>query len=261
MSLQDTLDEIKKRKIAQMITNARQNRLAVKIRNIESLYETESGRRAANIELSLKVWDVLSGLFDIAVSGAAIGTAWSAATVSSEALEAIEYAKAAQFLAGGSSSIMETMTLAEIMELAGPLMAWVAMWCALGSPYLGIEENIQKEAAKRGIAQGILIACQRRTGHSARMFALRQPNGAVNNNWINNATSVAQNSYRMGFLAGYPQGRELSEKARHIFWRIFGQSLKERYITLWDPKWGEKANDDWIWEASGVFIAKHLKEN
>lgn len=252
-SIMDTLDEIKRRKMVEIVTNARRNRLAVKIRDIESKGAAEY------VDLSLKTWDVLSGLIDIAGKVAAIGSATASATATVEAVEAIEYAKQASFLASGSSNIMETMTISEIMELAGPFVAWIAMWVNLGSPYLEAKAEIQKAASKRGIAHGILIACQRRTGHSARMFAMRQP-GAVNNNWINDATSVAQNSYRMGFLAGYAQGKELTEPQKHIFWKIVGRSLKERNVGLWNPAWGETGNDNWIWEAGGIFQAKHISE-
>ena len=254
------VDDIKKQKIAQMITNARQNRLSVKLRKLESLYEDGAERRAANIELSLKVWEVLHVLLDLAVKAFSIGSAWTSATVTVEAMEATEQALGAQLLASGDTNIMEGITAEGIADLAGPLTAWVSMWCELGSPYLGIREHIQKEAAKRGIAHGILIACQGRKTHSASLFANRQPSG-VNNRWIDNATFLAQNSYRMGFIAGYVEGHELNEKQNHLFWRIFGESLKDRNETLWNPNWGEKGNDDWIWGAGGIFIDKHLVDD
>jgi len=254
MSLISTLDEYKKRRQVEMLTNARRNRLAVKIHNLESLGESEGA--GAYIDLSLKVWDVLEGLMNIAGAASAIATV-GAVNISTEALEAVEYAREASFLASGSSGIMEALTISEIMELAGPVVSFIALWVNLGSPYLEAKAEIQKMAAKRGIAHGIIIGCQGRLPHSARMFAQRQP-GGVNNHWLDNATSVARQSYCMGFLAGYAQGHELGDKPRRIFWRIFGRTLKDNGLQLWDPNWGEKGNDDWIWEAGGYFQAKHL---
>jgi hypothetical protein len=256
MSMMSTLDEFKKRRQIEILTNARRNRLAVKIHNLESLGESEGP--AAYIDLSLKVWDVLEGLMNIVGAASAIA-AVGAARISTEALEAIEYAREASFLASGSSEIMEALTISEIMELAGPVVSFIALWVNLGSPYLEAKAEIQKMAAKRGIAHGIIIGCQGRLPHSARMFAQRQP-GGVNNSWLDNATSVALQSYAMGYLAGYAQGHELRANQRRIFWRIFGHTLKENRVSLWDPNWGEKRNDDWIWEAGGYFQSKHLRD-
>ena len=248
------LDDIKKKRLIQIVANSRKNRLAVKIKDLEALSESESA--AHYIDLSLKVWDVLSGLMDIAGATAAIATV-GAVKISTEALEAINYAREAAFLASGSTEIMEALTISEIMELAGPVISFIALWVNLGSPYLEAKADIQKMAAKRGIAHGILAGCQGRTPHSARSFAMRQP-GGVNNYWLDNATSVAQNSYRMGFIAGYKQGHELNDKSRRIFWRIFGRTLKDNRTPLWNPSLGESANDRWMWEAGGYFQAKHL---
>jgi hypothetical protein len=182
-----------------------------------------------------------------------------AVRISAEALEAVEYAREASFLASGSSEIMEAMTISEIMELAGPVVSFIALWVNLGSPYLEAKVEIQKMAAKRGIAHGIIIGCQGWQPRAAKMFAQRQP-GGVNNHWLDNATSVARQSYHMGFLAGYAQGHELREKPRRIFWRIFGNTLKDNNMHLWQTDWDEKRSDDWVWEAGGCFQAKHLKD-
>jgi hypothetical protein len=256
MSMMAALDEIKKKRQIEILANARRNRLAVKIHNLESLGESE--RAAGYLDLSLKVWDVLEGLMDIAGAASAIASL-GAVRISAEALEAVEYAKQASFLASGSSEIMEALTLSEIMELAGPVVSFIALWVNLGSPYLEAKAEIQKMAAKRGIAHGIIVGCQGRKPHSARLFAQRQP-GGVNNNWLDNATSVALQSYAMGFLAGYAQGHELRDNGRRIFWRIFGNTLKQNRVSLWNSSWDEKRNDDWVWEAGGYFQAKHLLE-
>jgi hypothetical protein len=255
MTLMTTLDDIKKARQIEMLTNARRNRLAVKIHDLESFGETGAG---AYVDLSLKIWDVLEGLMNIAGAASAIATV-GAVNISTEALEAVEYAREASFLASGSSEIMEALTISEIMELAGPVVSFIALWVNLGSPYLEAKAEIQKAAAKRGIAHGIIVGCQGRQPRSARMFAQRQP-GAVNNLWLDNATSVARQSYYMGFLAGYAQGHELNENQRRIFWRIFGRTLKDNRVPLWDPNWGEQGNDNWIWEAGGYFQSRHLAD-
>jgi hypothetical protein len=137
-------------------------------------------------------------------------------------------------------------------------VAYVGLWVGLGSPYLEARQKIAEERARRGVAHGVLIGAFGHSPERARGFLLRQAEGP--NHWDQGAAVVAQNSYRMAFIAGYKQGREMSQGQRKVFWKAFANTLRMERAKLWDNDWrNDKTWDDWFWEAGAVFMKHHLK--
>src|SRR5262249_12212773 len=81
-----------KRKVLAManaLAESRRNSLAVRMPEVENVADDKV---YTVLDISLKVWDVLNGLLEIAATVKAAAGAWSAATVSAEAIAASEAA-------------------------------------------------------------------------------------------------------------------------------------------------------------------------
>jgi hypothetical protein len=210
------------------------------------------------IDISLKVWDVLNGLLEIAAGMKMIGTSFGAAKISVEAIAASEMAAQAAATAGLSTKVTTALTMGEAMAIAGPLVAYIGLWVGLGAPYMEAKQKIAENAARSGISHGVLIGAYGWSPDKAKNFAMSQ-NMAVNNNWIPGAQNVATNSYRMAFLAGYKQGRAMSQGQRKVFWKVFANTIRNSPWDLWDNDWPESRFHHWFWEVGGLFARYHLK--
>lgn len=253
MSMSDFLEYAKTQAMAKALQESRRNSLAFRLpENIadDKIYTV--------IDISLKVWDVLNGLLEIAAAVKLAAGASAAATVSAEAIAATEMAAQAAATIGVSSKVTAALTVGEAVTIAGPLVAYVALWVGLGAPYMEAKQKIAENAAKSGVAHGVLISAYGWGPEKARNFAMSQ-GMAVNNNWIPGAQNVATNSYRMAFLAGYKQGRAMTPGQRKVFWKVFAQSIRKSPWDLWDNDWPESRFYTWFWEVGGVFIRYHLK--
>lgn len=255
MALMEAVEKFKAQQMAKALAESRRNSLVVRMpENIadDKLYTV--------IDISLKVWDVLNGLLEIAATVKLAAGASAAATVSAEAIAASEAAAQAAATVGlGSSKVTAALTLGEAMTLAGPLVAYIGLWVGLGAPYLEAKQKIAQDHARRGVAHGVLVGAFGHSPERARGFLLRQP-GTVNNHWIPGVSVVAQNSYRMAFIAGYKQGRDMSQAQRRVFWKAFANTLRKERARLWKNDWrDDKVWDDWFWEAGAVFQKHHLK--
>jgi hypothetical protein len=246
-------EEWKIQAMARALQESRRNSLAVRMPdNIadDNVYTA--------IDISLKVWDVLNGLLEIVGAVKLAAGASSAATISAEAIAATEMAAQAAATVSVSSKVTTALTLGEAVTLAGPLVAYIALWVGLGAPYMEAKQKISENAARSGVVHGVLIGAYGWRPERARDFAMSQ-GMAVNNNWIPGAQNVATNSYRMAFLAGYKQGRDMSQNQRKVFWKVFAQSLRNAHADLWRNDWPEIKLQRWFWEAGGVFMRYHLK--
>lgn len=251
--MQSIINFAKQQAMNKALIEARRNSLTVRMP--ENIADSDT---YTVIDISLKVWDVLSNLLEIAATVKSIGTAWSAATVSVDAIAASEAAAVATAAAGGSTKVTVALTAAEAMTLAGPLVAYIGLWVGLGAPYLEARQKIADDRARSGIAHGVLVGAFGHSPERARGFLLRQNEGP--NHWDQGAVAVAKNSYRMAFIAGYKQGRDMSQGQRKVFWKMFAKTLRAQNATLWKNDWqGDAVWDRWFWEAGGVFQKVHLK--
>jgi hypothetical protein len=253
MSFFDVLENAKVEAMARALQESRRNSLAFRMpENIadDQVYTV--------IDISLKVWDVLNGLLEIVGAVKLAAGASSAATISAEAIAASEMAAQAAATVGVSTKVTTALTAAEAITLAGPLVAYIGLWVGLGAPYMEAKQKIAENAARSGVAHGVLIGAYGWRPERARDFAMSQ-SMAVNNNWVPGAQNVANNSYRMAFLAGYKQGREMSLSQRRVFWKVFARSLIRANADLWRNDWPEIKLQRWFWEAGGVFQRYHLK--
>jgi hypothetical protein len=248
-----------KRKVQAManaLAQSRRNSLVVRMPEVENVADDKV---YTVIDISLKVWDVLNGLLEIAATVKAAAGAWSAATVSAEAIAASEAAAQAAATVGVSSKVTAAFTVGEAVALAGPLVAYIALWVGLGAPYLEAKQKIAQDQVRRGVAHGVLVGAFGHSPERAKGFKLRQ-NMAVNNIWVPGAHVVAQNSYGMAFDAGYKQGRDMTQGQRRVFWKVFANTLRKERARLWKNDWrDDKVWDDWFWEAGTVFQKHHLK--
>jgi hypothetical protein len=248
------MDTMKAQAMAKALAESRRNSLAVRMpENVadDKLYTV--------IDIGLKVWDVLNGLLEIAATVKLVAGASAAAKISVEAIAASEAAAQAAATVGVSSKVTTALTIGEAMTLAGPLVAYIGLWVGLGAPYLEAKQKIAEDHAKRGVTHGVLVGAFGHGPERARGFLLRQP-GTVNNNWIPGVAAVAQHSYRMAFIAGYKQGRDMSQGQRKVFWKTFAKTLRKENATLWDNSWRSDSTwDNWFWEAGAVFMKHHLK--
>lgn len=257
MSLfKDAVEKAKVEAMAKALTESRRRSLAVRMPELENVADS---RAYKVIDISLKVWDVLNGLLEIAAMAKMAAGASAAATVSAEAIAATEAAAQAAATAGLSTKVTVGFTLGNVMALAGPLVAYVGLWVGLGAPYLEIKQKIAQDQVQRGIAHGVLIGAFGRSPETARGFLLRRGT-SVNNNWVPGASTVAQNSYRMAFIAGYKQGRDMSQGQRRVFWKVFADTLRMEGERLWNNDWRDDLVwDSWFQDAGIAFQKYHLK--
>lgn len=246
-------EQLKVQAMARAMQEAHRSSLAYRMPEVvpdDKLYQA--------IDISLKVWDVLNGLLEVAaISKLAVG-AWGSAKISAEAIAASEMAAQAAATAGLSSKVTTALTAGEAMAIAGPLVAYIGLWVGLGAPYMEAKQKIAQDAARRGISQGVLVGAYGWSPDRARDFAMSQGTG-INDNWIPGAQNVARSSYRMGFLAGYKQGRAMSQAQRKVFWKIFANTIRNSTWQLWENNWPESRFYNWFWEVGGLFDHRHLK--
>ena len=254
MSILDAIERHKIQAMAKALAEARRNSLAVRVP--ENIVDD---RAHIAINISLKLWDVLTCLLEIVPAVKLIAGAKAAATISAEAIAASEAAAHAAATVGVSSKLTTALTVGEAITLAGPLVSYIGLWVALGAPYLQIKQAIAEDRARRGVAHGVLIGAFGHSPERARGFLLRQYESA-NNNWVPGIVAVAQQSYRMAFIAGYKQGREMSQGQRKVFWKVFAKTLRKENKRLWDNDWqGDRVWDDWFLEAGTAFMKHHLE--
>lgn len=256
MSFMEAVEKAKVEAMAKALAESRRRSLAVRMPAVENVADSTAYKA---IDISLKVWDVLNGLLEIAATVKLAAGASAAATVSAEAIAATEAAAQAAATVGLSSKVTVALTIGEAITLAGPLVAYIGLWVGLGAPYLEIKQKIANDQVQRGVAHGVLIGAFGRSPETARGFLLRQGT-TVNNNWVPGASTVAQNSYRMAFIAGYKQGRDMSQSQRKVFWKVFADTLRMEGVRLWKNDWrDDKVWDDWFWDAGIAFQKYHLK--
>jgi hypothetical protein len=64
----------------------------------------------------------------------------------------------------------------------------------------------------------------------------------------------------MAFIAGYRQGREMSQGQRKVFWKVFAKTLRKANVRVWDNDWrGDAVWDSWFWDAGTAFQRYHLE--
>ncbi len=253
MSILDAANRMKADRMRQALVQSKRNSLSVRIpENVadDQIY--------AGMDLSLKVWDVLNGLIEIASTAKLAVGASGAAKISLEAIAANEAAAIAAAGAGAGGKVTVALTAAEAVTLAGPLVAYVGLWVGLGAPYLEARQKIAEDRARRGVAHGVLVGAFGHSPERARGFLMRQGEGP--NHWDQGAAAVAQNSYRMAFIAGYKEGRSMSQGQRKVFWKFFATTLRKENARLWDNDWqGDVIWDRWFWEAGTVMQKHHVK--
>jgi hypothetical protein len=256
MDLMEAVEKWKVEAMAKALAESRRRSLAVRMPELDNVADS---RAYKVIDISLKVWDVLNGLLEIAATVKLAAGASAAATVSAEAIAATEAAAQAAATVGLSSKVTAALTIGEAITLAGPLVAYVGLWVGLGAPYLEIKQKIAQDQVHRGVAHGVLLGAFGRSAETARGFLLRRGT-SVNNHWVPGASTVAQNSYRMAFMAGYKQGRDMSKGQRGVFWKVFADTLRAEGVRLWKNDWrDDMVWDNWFQDAGIAFQKYHLK--
>jgi hypothetical protein len=116
------LQQMRLQAMAHAMAEAQRNSLAFR------MPENVADDRVYNvIDISLKLWDVPNGLWEIAAMGKLALGASAAATVSTEAIAASEMAAQAAAASGGGK-IASALTFSEAVAVAGPLVAYVGLW-------------------------------------------------------------------------------------------------------------------------------------
>lgn len=192
----------------------------------------EPGKPADAIDLGCKVWDVMSGLKDVVEGVALIARAGPAAKMSFDAARGA--ASAGGFALEGGVGMLA-------LELLGPLSAWVQMWIGLGGPYLDARKYIAEKEARSGVSLGIVTAAAGESGTLVRerLGRVFQPK----NNWDENNTALAKNSYNYALIAGYVEGRRLTMPQQKVFWRGLGSKMTNISSYSHPERW---SRNEWI---------------
>jgi hypothetical protein len=130
MSLLDAVERVKAQKMARAMAEARRNSL--KFRIPENIADDNVSK---TIDISLKVWDVLNGLLEIAATAKLAVGAWGAAKISVEAIAASEAAAQAAATVGLSSKVTTAFDSGRGDHACGPIGG---LRRAVGRPWLAL---------------------------------------------------------------------------------------------------------------------------
>jgi hypothetical protein len=150
----------------------------------------------------------------------------------------------------------EMFELVEALALAGPVLAFVGSFMALGVPYMEAAEHLANEWSASGFSRGAVMGADRRRGRQViETFGnLYFPP----NDQFPRGRDVSVANYRAGLAAGYLQGRMLTENQRKIFWRDLGRRMGDQSYRGPHENWGARQWSDWYADVAAVFRRYHL---
>ena len=150
----------------------------------------------------------------------------------------------------------EMFELVEALALAGPVLAFVGSFMALGVPYMEAAEHIANEWSASGFSRGAVMGADRR-----RARQVIETFGNLffpPNTQFPRGRDVAVANYRAGLAAGYLQGRMLTENQRKIFWRDLGHRMGDQSYRGPHDGWSATQWSDWYTDVAAAFRWNHL---
>lgn len=150
----------------------------------------------------------------------------------------------------------ESSILVSGLAIAGPLLGLAGTFLALGAPYQEAAATIAAQWSATGFSRGVVMGAD---GRPARQLI----------NYFGNlyfpatpafprGRGIAMANYRVGLIAGYVQGRQLSRNQRAIFWRDLGRRMGPQSYRGPQAQWTRAQWSDWYTEIAAVFSRFHL---
>jgi hypothetical protein len=146
-----------------------------------------------------------------------------------------------------------------VEEATGQPIGWMKklLWASLvplGIGYQGAAEVTAARAAAIGFSQGVVMGAEGRSWSLVRdYFGGRR--------YFDENAKVESKNYGAGLIAGYVQGRKLSQNQRAIFWRDLGHRMGDQPVPGPSANWGRNQWVDWYITVAGRFWQDHLVES
>ena len=162
---------------------------------------------------------------------------------------------------GAVFHIAEMFTEAELVTDLGvvfPIVAAViGQWVSLGAGYAAAREAIAEDNMASGFSRGVVLGADHRPPTILKdSFWKFWPDP---NPFDQDAAVIAQKAYNQGLIAGYMQGRELSEKQRALLWRDIGRHVGDQSYRGPSADWTDAQWVDWYITAAAALRRYHFK--
>ena len=125
--------------------------------------------------------------------------------------------------------------------------------------YMAASAKVGRDEAARGFSHGVVMGAGKKSfNYMKNLFGYRifPPE---NYTFTANGRTIAMANYRAGLLAGFLQGRALTNRQRVIFWRDLRQRLGEQAYLKPFSGASHKQWDSWYREIATLFRRYHLK--
>jgi hypothetical protein len=155
---------------------------------------------------------------------------------------------------GTAEVIAHTSALIGGLSLLGAPLSLVANFLALGAPYQGAAEKIAKSSSASGYSRGVVMGADERSSRLVREYFgnLRfRYNFAAGD-------KVAKANHDTGLVAGYLDGRLLTQNQRAIFWRDLGHRAGDQSYRGPRSQWNSRDWVTWYTSIAAVFRRDHL---
>ena len=151
---------------------------------------------------------------------------------------------------------LEASVLVAGLAIAGPLLALVGGFLALGAPLAEAAEKIAANWSATGFSRGVVMGANRRKASLLRDYfgnLYFPPNYT-----FPHGRNIAIANYKVGLLVGYVQGRLLTKNRHAIFWRDLGHHMGDQSFRGPQNQWRRREWVDWYTDAAAVFRREHL---
>jgi hypothetical protein len=126
----------------------------------------------------------------------------------------------------------------------------------VGRPYREAAEVIAARAAASGFSAGAVMGADGRSWRLVRNY-IGNRHFYGTDLGAGSAKNEATN-YFAGLVAGYVQGRKLSNNQRTIFWHDLGHRMGDQSYRGPKEQWGHKQWVDWYVAVAAIFYRDHL---
>jgi outer membrane protein OmpA-like peptidoglycan-associated protein len=157
----------------------------------------------------------------------------------------------------GAEILAEGSLLVAGLTIAGPVLALVGNFLALGIPCVEAAQIVADKWSATGFARGVVMGADQRKAQQLKDYFGNDY--FPPNHFCPQARDVAIANYKMGLLVGFVQGRLLCPNQRTIFFRDLGRRMGDQSYRGDSKRWGRREWVDWYVSAAAAFKGHHLE--